>query len=86
LFCLFLVQAILGFLQHRGFKGLLRRQLWSYAHLLIGHLGIVLGIINGALGFKVSYDQGSIILYSALMGALWFACMIAVVGMLLMTR
>lgn len=51
---LVLVQPVLGWLHHRQFKIHQRRTIVSYLHLLNGRLLIVMGIVNGALGLKVS--------------------------------
>ncbi|KAK4183142.1 hypothetical protein QBC35DRAFT_508604 [Podospora australis] len=54
LFVLFLIQPIIGFLHHRRFKKIQRRQIWSYLHLFNGRIGITLGIVNGGLGLNIA--------------------------------
>lgn len=54
LFVLVLLQPALGWFHHRQFKIYQRRTIVSYLHLVNGRLIIILGMINGGLGLKVS--------------------------------
>lgn len=54
LFVLVLLQPALGWFHHRQFKLYQRRTIVSYLHLVNGRLIIILGMINGGLGLKVS--------------------------------
>ncbi|KAJ4423167.1 hypothetical protein N0V82_002161 [Gnomoniopsis sp. IMI 355080] len=51
---LLLIQPVLGWLHHRQFKIYKRRTTVSYLHLFNGRLLIIMGIVNGALGLRVS--------------------------------
>ncbi|KAH6632150.1 hypothetical protein F5144DRAFT_244011 [Chaetomium tenue] len=54
LLVLLIVQPVVGFIHHRVFKKVQKRQVWSYVHLTFGRVGISLGIINGGLGLYLS--------------------------------
>lgn len=47
-----------GLLHHLGFKRDPRRGFFSYAHIWIGRIAIILGIINGGLGLQLSRFYG----------------------------
>lgn len=51
------VQPILGILQHRFFRKNKRRGVFGWIHLLLGRIIIVLGLVNGATGFKLAHDD-----------------------------
>lgn len=51
---LILGQPAYGWLHHKAFKAHGRRTIWSWAHLSIGRVAIVGGMINGGLGLKLA--------------------------------
>jgi len=52
-------QPLLGFLQHSFFRRNKRRGLWGHAHLWLGRILIILGVVNGGLGLQlVDEDEG----------------------------
>ncbi|KAL4956628.1 hypothetical protein BDW69DRAFT_181405 [Aspergillus filifer] len=46
-----LVQPALGYLQHRHFVRVRGKSYFAYVHRWVGRVGILLGVLNGALGF-----------------------------------
>ncbi|KAK3898672.1 hypothetical protein C8A05DRAFT_47077 [Staphylotrichum tortipilum] len=54
LLALLVIQPVIGFVHHRVYKKVQKRQMWSYLHLVIGRGGITLGIVNGGLGLYIS--------------------------------
>ncbi|KAH6856273.1 hypothetical protein B0I37DRAFT_351354 [Chaetomium sp. MPI-CAGE-AT-0009] len=75
LLVLLVVQPVVGFVHHRVFKKVQKRQVWSYLHLTIGRVGISLGIINGGLGLSLAdasaYHKRVYAIVAAVMWALW---------------
>jgi low temperature requirement protein LtrA len=75
LLALLVIQPVVGFVHHRVFKKVQKRQVWSYMHLTIGRVGITLGIINGGLGLYISnasaYYTRVYAIVAAVMWALW---------------
>jgi len=73
-------QPLGGWLHHRAFKKYGRRTTVSYAHIGIGRIAIILGMVNGGLGLQLAGTQGShIIAYAvvaAVMGFLYLASII----------
>lgn len=51
-------QPIIGFLQHRHFRNYKARGVFGYMHLWLGRILIVLGVVNGGLGLKLSDEEG----------------------------
>jgi hypothetical protein len=80
LFLVLLAQPLSGFLHHRFFKKHGRRTTVSYAHIGIGRIAIILGMINGGLGLQLAGTQGShVIAYAvvaAIMGLLYLASIV----------
>lgn len=72
LFCLLSFQAPLGYIHHAAYKQRHTRTIWSHLHLWIGRSSVLLGIVNGGLGFRLSNHSrtGSIIygVFASLMG------------------
>jgi sulfite exporter TauE/SafE len=70
-----IVQPVIGFVHHRVFKKVQKRQVWSYVHLTLGRVGISLGIINGGLGLYLSgataYHKRVYGIVAGIMWALW---------------
>ncbi|KAK0721955.1 hypothetical protein B0T26DRAFT_643600, partial [Lasiosphaeria miniovina] len=70
-----LPQPILGWLHHRRFKQVQRRQFWSYLHIFNGRIGVTVGIINGGLGLQLagaSADRKrTYIIVAAVIWTLW---------------
>lgn len=77
LLALLIIQPIVGFVHHRVYKKVQKRQVWSYVHLTIGRVGITLGIVNGGLGLYLSnasdYHKRAYAIVAAIMWALWMA-------------
>ncbi|KAF2162006.1 iron reductase domain protein [Zasmidium cellare ATCC 36951] len=69
-FILIVFQPIFGYLHHRLCKKTGRRNVWSFVHLTIGRVAIVLGIINGGLGLALAGNapRGAIIAYGVIAG------------------
>lgn len=74
-FGLLVFQPALGLLHHRKFKKTYSRNLWSFAHLGIGRVAIILGIVNGGLGLLLADNAGThwIIAYSVVAGVFGLA-------------
>jgi hypothetical protein len=51
------VQPVLGILQHLYFRKAERRGVFGWSHLLLGRIILVLGLVNGARGFKLAHDN-----------------------------
>lgn len=80
LFIILFAQPLGGLLHHRYFKKYGRRTTVSYAHIGIGRIAIILGMVNGGLGLQLAGAQGSsVIAYAvvaAVMGVLYIASII----------
>ncbi len=57
--CLLLFQPALGFIQHLRYRKLGKRTVFGHVHRWLGRILVLLGIINGGLGFHVSGEIGS---------------------------
>ncbi|KAK3318162.1 hypothetical protein B0H66DRAFT_602762 [Apodospora peruviana] len=70
-----LIQPIIGYIHHRRYKKLLRRQSWSYLHIFNGRIAITVGIINGGLGLNLAnasaFHKRVYIIVAAVMWGLW---------------
>jgi hypothetical protein len=78
-------QPLMGLIQHINWRRKATRSIWSYTHRWFGRLVIILGIINGGLGFYISKPGSNsapwngIIAYSVISGAVavfWIAVVI----------
>lgn len=74
---------MLGWLHHRNFVKYQRRTLVSYLHLFNGRVLIILGIVNGGLGLRVSRGSShrakqAYTIVAAVIGGLWL--LVTVVG------
>lgn len=81
MFVLLLGQPIYGWIHHKLFRKYARRTRWSYTHINIGRISILLGMINGGLGLMLAgvTDQKIKIIYGAVAGVmavLYFAAII----------
>jgi len=54
LFVVLLFQPVFGLLHHRLYQKYQHRTLWSYAHLSVGRIAILLGMVNGGLGLQLA--------------------------------
>jgi hypothetical protein len=63
-------QPLGGWLHHRAFKKYGRRTTVSYAHIGIGRIAIILGIVNGGLGLQLAGAQGSSVIAYAVVAAI----------------
>ncbi|KAK5136376.1 hypothetical protein LTR08_003502 [Meristemomyces frigidus] len=54
LFIVLLFQPILGWMHHRVFKKTGGRSIWTWGHLSIGRVAVLLGMINGGLGLRLA--------------------------------
>ena len=64
------VQPVLGILQHLYFRKAERRGIFGWIHLLLGRFILILGLVNGARGFKLARD-GKTAPYFAILGLMW---------------
>ncbi|PSR79543.1 hypothetical protein BD289DRAFT_93294 [Coniella lustricola] len=75
IFVLVILQPILGILHHRQFKLTQRRVLVSHLHLWNGRLVIILGIVNGGLGLRISNASTDVktkyAIVAGVLGGLW---------------
>ena len=79
-FALLGLQPLGGFLQHRhAKKNMSQRGILGFAHIWFGRVMILLGIINGGLGFELAGHQHAkervtpYVVIAAIMGALYIA-------------
>ncbi|KAK6438108.1 hypothetical protein LTR95_005695 [Oleoguttula sp. CCFEE 5521] len=56
LFLVLLVQPALGWMHHKMFKKKRTRTAWSWSHIGIGRLAILVGMVNGGLGLQLDGD------------------------------
>lgn len=63
-------QPIFGYMHHRLIKKNGRRNVWSFVHITIGRVAIILGIINGGLGLALAGNasRGALIAYGVIGG------------------
>ncbi|KAK3114566.1 hypothetical protein LTR53_006975 [Teratosphaeriaceae sp. CCFEE 6253] len=54
LLALLLIQPVLGWMHHLLYKKHAGRTAWSHAHLTVGRVAVLLGIINGGLGLQLA--------------------------------
>lgn len=80
-FAILALQPALGLLHHRKFHQTGRRSIWSYAHLGIGRVAIILGIINGGLGLRLAgnAERHWLIVYGVVAGVFGLAYIAAAV-------
>ncbi|KIX03680.1 uncharacterized protein Z518_07233 [Rhinocladiella mackenziei CBS 650.93] len=55
--CLIVLQPALGIVQHLYFRKHGRRGLFGWTHILLGRILLILGLVNGARGFKLARDN-----------------------------
>ena len=80
---LVLFQPLLGLVQHLRFKKLGRRTIFGHIHRSFGRLLILLGIVNGGLGFYISGPVGSE--YSPRWAVIAYSVVAAIVGAILIS-
>ncbi|KAA8651672.1 cytochrome b561 domain-containing protein [Aspergillus tanneri] len=74
-----LFQLLMGLVQHIHFQRTGGKSLFTYMHRWLGRLIIVLGIVNGGIGFLATKDQGdaapagAIVVYSVVAGVVGVA-------------
>lgn len=80
-FALLVFQPALGWMHHRVFKRKFERCAWSFGHLTIGRVVIVLGIINGGLGLQLADNasRGALIAYGVVAGVMGISYLAAAV-------
>ncbi|GES60754.1 cellobiose dehydrogenase [Aspergillus terreus] len=82
---LILFQPAMGFLQHRYFHQTGKKSVFAYLHRWFGRSIIVLGIVNGGLGFHLARNVtstapvGAIIAYSVVAGIIGLAYVLVVI-------
>ena len=82
---LILFQPAMGFLQHRYFHKTGKKSVFAYMHRWFGRSMIVLGIVNGGLGFHLAKNVtatapvGAIIAYSVVAGIIGLAYALVVI-------
>lgn len=80
LFVVLLGQPLSGLLHHRLFGKYRHRTLWSYVHLGVGRVAILLGIVNGGLGLRLAGARGgSVIAYGVVAAVVGLAYLAAIV-------
>ena len=67
------LQPILGVLHHMFFRKYNKRTVWSFAHVWLGRLVVLLGIINGGLGLRLADNAivGAEAAYGVVAGVVW---------------
>lgn len=68
-----LVQVALGWMHHRNYVKYQRRNWVSYCHIWYGRALIIVGIINGGIGFRVSRAPMAQIVAYSVVAAVVFA-------------
>lgn len=85
---LLVIQPVLGYIHHKKYKRLLRRQVWSYLHIFNGRIALTVGIINGGLGLNLAnaseYRKGVYIIVAAVMWSLWMV--VAIISEIIRAR
>ncbi|EAU36270.1 predicted protein [Aspergillus terreus NIH2624] len=82
---LILFQPAMGFLQHRYFHKTGKKSVFAYLHRWFGRSIIVLGIVNGGLGFHLARNVtstapvGAIVAYSVVAGIIGLAYVLVVI-------
>jgi len=81
LFIIILMQPLSGWLHHRNFKKYGGRTTSSYAHIGIGRIAIILGMINGGLGLKLAgnTNTGHVVGYAVVAGVFGLAYILAII-------
>ncbi|KAL2168287.1 hypothetical protein VTG60DRAFT_206 [Thermothelomyces hinnuleus] len=70
--CLLGIQPVFGILHHLHYLRVQRRGLISYVHTWWGRILMVLGVINGGLGLKLTGEEdGPVIAYSVISGVVF---------------
>lgn len=73
-------QPLFGFLHHKLFKKYQHRTLWSYVHIGIGRIAILLGMVNGGLGLQLAGSRGSsVIAYGVIAGIVGLTYIAAII-------
>ncbi|KAF2708854.1 iron reductase domain protein [Pleomassaria siparia CBS 279.74] len=83
-FALLFIQPFLGFIHHSLFKKYQTRTFVSHAHIWLGRIVLVLGIINGGLGFELAEQmhmasksgKTAYIVLAAIFGAVWIVAIV----------
>lgn len=70
------VQPVFGILHHRHFLKTQSRGLISYVHIWWGRILMVLGVINGGLGLKLSSEGNGLVIAYSVVAGLAFLCYI----------
>lgn len=74
LLIILLLQPLIGWLHHKRFVQTGGRSAFSYSHIWVGRIAIILGMINGGLGLKLSSVRTSyVIVYSVFAGIMGVA-------------
>jgi hypothetical protein len=80
LFALLFLQAPFGYMHHLGYKRVGGRTFWSYLHLWIGRVAITFGMVNGALGFKLSNNTNlGLLVYAIIAAIIWIVYVLSVI-------
>ena len=73
-------QPLGGWLHHRAFKKYGRRTTVSFAHIGIGRIAIILGMVNGGLGLKLAGERGgSVIAYAVCAAVMGFLYLVSII-------
>ncbi|KAK4170309.1 hypothetical protein QBC43DRAFT_3713 [Cladorrhinum sp. PSN259] len=78
--CLFAVQPALGYIHHRQYVKIQGRSAVSYVHLWLGRTLMILGVVNGGLGLKLSDERDSLVIAYSVVAGIIFLCYILAKG------
>ncbi|KAF2717471.1 iron reductase domain protein [Polychaeton citri CBS 116435] len=80
-FIILFFQPITGWIHHKLFKKYQGRTFWSYEHIGIGRIAIILGIINGGLGLRLAGNAstGQLAAYGVIAGVFGVAYIAAII-------
>ena len=78
---LLLLQPVLGTIHHLRWRTVRRRTAWGKTHVWVGRTALLLGVINGGLGFILASDQGSwaVIVYAVFVAVVYVVYLAVVV-------
>lgn len=81
LFALVVFQPVGGLLHHFAFKKTGGRTAWSFGHIFIGRIAVILGIINGGFGLQLAGNapMGAVIAYGVVGGIFGLAYIASIV-------
>ncbi|KAK3987735.1 hypothetical protein QBC44DRAFT_245152 [Cladorrhinum sp. PSN332] len=72
--CLFAVQPALGYIHHRQYVEIQGRSAVSYVHIWLGRALMILGVVNGGLGLRLSQERDSLVIAYGVVAGIIFLC------------